>query len=161
MFKRSCLFVLACILWHMSGTARGDQIFVANVSGNTIGQYTTSGATENAALISGLNGPYGIAASGSSLFVAHYAGGATNGGTIGAYTTSGATVNASLITGLNNPRGLALSDDGAYLYVVSESNGTIGKYTTSGAVVNAALVTGLDQPEGDRGVWDESFCHEL
>ena len=52
----------------------------------------------NAALISdsGLNEPFGIAVSGSDLFV-------TNSiiGTVGAYTTSGATVNAALISGLS------------------------------------------------------------
>ena len=35
-----------------------------------IGEYTTSGATVNASLISGLNNPQGIAVSGSDLFVA-------------------------------------------------------------------------------------------
>ena len=68
------------------GAARaGDTIFVANNTDGTIGAYTTSGATVNAALISGLHAPVGIAVSGSDLFVA-------NGVTIGAYTTSGATV---------------------------------------------------------------------
>ena len=57
----------------------------------------------NAALISGLSSPFGIALSGSDLFV-------TNplAGTIGEYTTSGATVNAALISGLNLPQGIAI-----------------------------------------------------
>ena len=38
----------------------------------TIGEYTTSGATVNASLVSGLNYPYGIAVSGSNLFVTNY-----------------------------------------------------------------------------------------
>ena len=42
-------------------------IFVGNDGNNTIGEYTTAGAVVNAALISGLNVPYGIAiASGPS-----------------------------------------------------------------------------------------------
>ena len=44
----------------------------------------------NASLVSGLNDPFGIAVSGSNLFVANY-----ERGTIGEYTTSGAVVNAS------------------------------------------------------------------
>jgi len=56
----------------------------------------------NASLISGLNGPLGIAISGSDLFV-------VNGTTIGEYTTSGATVNASLVSGLNGPCGIAVA----------------------------------------------------
>jgi hypothetical protein len=68
------------------GAARaGDTIFVANNHDGTIGAYTTSGATVNAALISGLNFAVGVAVSGSDLFV-------SNAVTIGEYTTSGATV---------------------------------------------------------------------
>ena len=47
----------------------GSDLFVANYSTGTIGEYTTSGATVNASLVSGLNDPYGIAVSGSNLFV--------------------------------------------------------------------------------------------
>ena len=64
----------------LSSTARADSIFVTNFLGtgslaNTIGDYTTSGATVNSSLISGLNNPTGIAVSGSNLFVTNYAGG--------------------------------------------------------------------------------------
>ena len=38
-------------------SAQGGYIFVANDSTNTIGEYTTSGATVNASLVSGLSGP--------------------------------------------------------------------------------------------------------
>jgi hypothetical protein len=59
----------------------------------------------NAALISGLGYPFGIAVSGSDLFVTN-----AGPGTIGAYTTAGATVNPALISGLNNdPVGIAIS----------------------------------------------------
>ena len=44
----------------MPATAHG-QIFVTNGAAGTIGEYTTSGATVNASLVSGLNGPIGIA----------------------------------------------------------------------------------------------------
>ena len=48
----------------------------------------------NAALVTGLSNPLGIAVSGADLFV-------TNAGTdtIGEYTTAGATVNPALISG--------------------------------------------------------------
>jgi hypothetical protein len=88
----------------------------------------------NAALISGLSNPAGIAVSGSDLFVA-------NGfaGTIGEYTTSGATVNAALMSGLSDPIGIAVS--GSDLFVVNGGNDTVGEYTTAGATVNAALIS--------------------
>jgi hypothetical protein len=48
-------------LCAMPGTARAAQIFVTNFGTGTIGAYTTSGATVDPVLISGLNGPQGIA----------------------------------------------------------------------------------------------------
>ncbi len=63
-----------------------------------MGEYTTSGATVNASLITGLDEPEGISVSGSDIFVTNL-----GSNTVGEYTTSGATVNASLITGLEEP----------------------------------------------------------
>jgi hypothetical protein len=114
-------------------------VFVANNSSGTIGEYTTGGATINASLISGLNGPNGLVVSGSDLFVANQ-----NIGTISEYTTTGALLNPALVAGLQSPAGLAIS--GSDLFVANKATGTIGEYTTSGAVVNAALITGLNQP---------------
>jgi hypothetical protein len=125
-----------------SAARAGGTIFETNQLGNTIGEYTTAGATVNAALISGLPAPVGIAVSGSDLFVANLAGG----GTIGEYTTSGATVNPALISGLDLPFGIALS--GADLFVANLGGGTIGEYTTAGATVNPALISGLSAPAG-------------
>jgi hypothetical protein len=117
----------------------GSNLFVANQASGTIGEYTTSGATVNAALVTVPPlFPHGIAASGSDLFVDS----TTN--TIGEYTTSGATVNPALITGLNGPLGIAVS--GSDLFVANNLSGTIGEYTTSGATVNPALITGLNGP---------------
>ncbi len=133
-------------LCAMPGTTRA-QIFVTSnvVDGkDRVGAYTTSGATVNAALLSGLGYPTGIAVSGGNLFVA-----SLNNGTIGEYTTSGATVNPALISGLSGPEGIAVS--GGNLFVTSlnnGTNGTIGEYTTSGATVNPALVSGLRNPAG-------------
>jgi len=121
--------------------ARADLIFETNYANGTVGEYTTSGATVNASLVTGLQGSFGVVTDGSNLYVANF-----SAGRIGKYTMSGATVNASLITGLNGPLGLAIS--GSNLFVSNPNNGTIGKYTTSGATVNAALVTGLSFPEG-------------
>jgi hypothetical protein len=109
-------------LCAMPGTARA-QIFVTSnvVDGkDTVGEYTTSGATVNAALLSALGFPTGIAVSGGNLFVA-----SLNNGTIGEYTTSGATVNPALVSGLNSPQGIAVS--GGNLFVANFNNGTNGE----------------------------------
>ncbi len=95
----------------------------------------------NASLVGGLDDPYGIAVSGSDIFVTN-----EGSGTVGEYTTSGATVNASLITGLDGPTGIAVS--GSDIFVSNFDGDTVGEYTTSGTTVNASLVTGLDEPFG-------------
>src|ERR1700722_10247188 len=47
----------------------GSDLFVTNFENNTMGEFTTSGATVNASLITGLDEPEGIAVSGTDLFV--------------------------------------------------------------------------------------------
>jgi hypothetical protein len=84
----------AAALWAMPATALAD-IFETNQGANTVGEYTTSGTTVNAALISGLDRPTGLATDGTNLFVANKSNGAAGTGTIGKYATSGATVNRS------------------------------------------------------------------
>jgi hypothetical protein len=135
--------VAASLLMVLARQAHG-QIFVANTDANTVGEYTASGATVNAALISGLDYPWAVAADGHGhLFVANY-----YLGTIGEYTTSGATVDASLITGLNFPWSITL-DGAGHLFVANNNyQSTVGEYTTSGETVNAALISGLNWPTG-------------
>ncbi|HEV2319176.1 MAG TPA: hypothetical protein VGV18_05465, partial [Verrucomicrobiae bacterium] len=100
---------LACCI---SPTLKGQNlIYVANDAGlNTIGEYTDSGSTVNASLITGLLSPYGIAISGNDLFVANYLG-----YTVGEYTTSGSTINASLIGGLGSPYNVAISGNDLFV----------------------------------------------
>jgi len=81
-------FLLA-LLSLLSISAAHAQLFVANWNNGTIGEYSTSGATVNASLVSsGSSNFWGLAASGSDLFVVNE----QNPGTIGEYTTSGATM---------------------------------------------------------------------
>ena len=60
-------------------------------------------AMVNPNLITGLNGPIGIAVAGENLFVTN-----AETGTIGEYTTSGAPPNPALVSGLNGPVGIAV-----------------------------------------------------
>src|SRR5450759_792596 len=146
--------LFAVLLGLLSMNAAHAQIFVVNTSADTIGEYTNSGATVNASLVSGLNEPLGIAVSGSNLFVTNGYGGTTGAGTIGEYNAiTGATVNASLVSGLNYPFGIDVS--GSDLFVANNNfgtiynAGTIGEYNAiTGAAVNASLVSGLNYPIG-------------
>jgi hypothetical protein len=129
----------------------GTDLFVLNAGNNTVGEYTTSGQTVNASLISGFT-PSALAVSGGYLFVVNQ----TN-GTIGEYTTSGATINASLVTGLpGGDYGLAVS--GSELLVSQYGNaqlnagsGSIYQYNidaAQGTVTssNTSFITGLYEP---------------
>ena len=131
------LGVLASALANRAGA----YVYVTNESGGTIGEYTTSGATVNASLISGLNRRPGwrsrAQTSTSSAPVA---------------TRSGSTPRAAppstrnLVNGLKEPVGLAL--EGSNLYVTNYLSNTLGEYTTDGTTVNAELVKGLNGPKG-------------
>jgi len=127
-------------------TARGGYIYVVNYGSNTIGEYTTSGGVVNAALISGLHQPSGIAVSGSNLYVTNEHASSITGEPpgIGKYTTSGAVVNTSLVTDLNWPFAIAASEP--YLFVTrlyNPAHSAVAKYTTSGTLVNDSLLYGF------------------
>jgi len=118
----------------------GSMLFA--LSGSGIGEYTVTGATVNAALVTGLTQtPSDIAVSGSNLFFSF-----SGRNTVGKYDAiTGAVINSSLVSGLNSPDGIAVS--GSNLFVVNFSGGTIGEYdATTGAAVNAALISGLTSP---------------
>jgi hypothetical protein len=133
--------------------ASGTNLFVCNygqnTAGNTVGEYTTLGATVNSALMTLPNEPFAIAASGSDLYVASLVD-ELGDAVIGEYTTSGATVKANLITGLTYPIKMAVS--GQNLFVANQYTGTLGPGSiteydaTTGAVVNSSLITGLNEP---------------
>ncbi len=76
----------------------GNNLFVANYNSGTVGEYTTSGQTINANLITGLDEPQGLTVFDNHLYVTE-----GGNGTVGEWTTSGDVVNATLITGLNDP----------------------------------------------------------
>ena len=100
-----------------------------------IGEYTLSGATVNAGLVTRMPFPWAVAISGGNLFVTQ-AGGLP--GTIGEYNaTSGATVNAALLSNATNPTS-DIAASGSDIFVVHA--GAISEYTTSGATVNSSLI---------------------
>lgn len=136
--RRLGCFAIALGLVAMPAASFATLFVVSFGSGSntgTIGAYTNSGAVINASLITGLNDPLSVAASGGFLYVT------TLDGKIGKYTISGATVNASLVTGLNQPSDIEVS--GNRIFVADFGHGSIGEYTTSGATINASLISGV------------------
>ena len=128
--------------------ASGSDLFVLNPSTGTVAEYTTSGATVNATLVTGVGAARALAVSGNDLFVSNIVS-----GTIGEYdATTGAVINAAFVTGLTQPIYLAASDGELFALGDPYDVLTIGAYdATTGATINASLVTGLgtvaqDQP---------------
>jgi len=145
--RRGAVAILsvATAVVSLPATASGDNIFVANAGASTVGEYTTSGTTVNASLISGLDGPGAIAVSGSNLLVASFSLTVPN-WVVGEYSTSGATLDATLVSGLPYPTQIgAIAVSGSTLFVSNvydpANDWEVGEYTITGAMVNASLLT--------------------
>ena len=136
---RCSIVAVAVVVFLAAAAAVHAQIYVTNGDTGTVGAYKLDGTPINAALITGLQHPQGLAVSDGYIYVAT-SDFTNSGGTIGKYTTSGATVNAALLSGLPSPlHGIAVS--GNDLYVAQEaSGGWVGKYTTSGATIDSTFV---------------------
>jgi hypothetical protein len=117
-------------------TTGHTQIFVTDLRSGTVGEYTTSGAPIDPALISGLFEPFGIAVSGDKLFV-------KTGDLVSEYTTSGALVNRSLLSGVNGGGNIAVSGQDLFVghdHPESDSDSVVGKYTASGETVDPMFI---------------------
>jgi hypothetical protein len=126
-------------------TVSGSDVFVLNISSNSIGEYTTSGSTINASLVTGLTeSASSLAISGSELFVANAGNGTVGEYTLGSTPGTIASSKASLISGLTGgAQAIAASGNDLFVTYGATTN-IVGEYTTSGSTVNANLVTGLN-----------------
>lgn len=108
----------------------------------TVGKYTTSGQAVSDYFIT-LSRAYGIAVSGSNLFVT-----TSSGGQLGKYSTLDGTGNPFFITSAYGASGIAVS--GSTLYVVMNGGTTVATYDAdTGATLNSAFITGF---AGARGI---------
>ncbi len=135
------LFLAAALIPTIHGAAHGETILLTHnivVQGDpdpvdVLGEYSISGATINASLITGFpDGLAAVAASGGNIFTASAA-------SFGIYNAAGEAVNAVVPTGALGNDAIAVSDGN--VYVANGSTGVVGAYTTSGATVNADLIT--------------------
>jgi hypothetical protein len=133
--KKCFQIVVSVLVMLFAGNLKG-QIFVANASSGTVGEYTLSGTPINTSLISGLFYPTALAYDGNGhLFVASMVAQGDTRAVIGEYTTSGAVVNANLLSGPQQYFPAAMTLDGNGHLLVAFDNGAIMEYTTSGAPV--------------------------
>jgi hypothetical protein len=138
-FLPNLLAIFAGLIHLLSSSARG-QIFVANASGGTIGEYDLSGNPIQPSLITGLNVPYGVAAAGGNLFV--ISGDSSTTGQMGEYTLSGSPVNASLFSGSSLAGAESIVASGTNLFVGDYGN-SIAEFTASGTTVSPSLAPGV------------------
>ncbi len=112
--------VIALLIAGFGNVSHGQILDIASYYGtDRVGQYSLSGATINASLITGDYGSTGMAVSGNTIFLAR------GDGTVASYTTSGTTINSTFLSGLGiNPIGMAVS--GTNLYISGASSGKIG-----------------------------------
>jgi sugar lactone lactonase YvrE len=108
--------------------------------GGTVGEYTITGATVNANLISsGINYPLSIALDGlGDMFIADI-----DGNAVREYTTSGTPINSTFISTVWNPGGVAF-DSAGNLFVTSDAglaSDGIGEYSPSGQAIDASFIT--------------------
>jgi outer membrane protein assembly factor BamB len=125
------------------------QLYVTQVGGfgpaGVVSEYDahSAGTVINANLVTGLNGPVGLAFKGKTLFMANQ-----SRGTVVKYDVTSGAVNANFITGLKKPTGLAVT--GNTLYVSTFSDGTVGAYNADTGAVQPffTTITGLSKPAG-------------
>jgi hypothetical protein len=91
-------------LWPMPRNVCA-QLYVAQNFSGIVGEYDAkTGAAINNSFITGLQGPSGVALSGSTLFVAN-----ANNNTVNTYDAkTGAAINATFITALSGLEGIAV-----------------------------------------------------
>jgi DNA-binding beta-propeller fold protein YncE len=124
------------------------QIYVTNnadlfEANGTVAEFDFDGSIINAALVTQLRFPHGIAVSGNVLFVAD--GGTQSAGIVYRLPITGSVGGSN---GFGNSFPLGLTVSGSNLFVTHYASGAIGEYTTSGTNVNPSLVTGLSLPYG-------------
>lgn len=133
-----------CCLPEIAHAAVVTGIFVANANGfgagspGTVGRYDLAGSVVTNPMITGLDVPFGIAASSTNLYVSN-----NNTGAVGEYTLTGSPVNSSLFN-VSGVTGLTVS--GSNLYVSSQSDNTIKLYNTAGTLLNGSFITGVNGP---------------
>ena len=126
-----------------AGTAQGQIFVLQGATSGTIGEYTTSGATINASLATGVPGAfYSFAGDAQGqLFVGHYS-------TVAEYNTSGALVSSSFLSPSTvYPNDLACDGNGN-LFVAETSQGSVSEWTTAGAPVSGFGISGAANPAG-------------
>lgn len=127
-----------------TGVAHAQGIYVTTANGfgsggpGSAGRYDFDGTPINASLVTGLNAPFGIAASSSNLFITN-----NDTGVVGKYGLDGTAVNATL---LSIPGVTGVTVDGSTLYLSDQANAAIQAYDLDGNLINGSLVTGLVGP---------------
>jgi len=149
-YRASALVALAGGLFAGATTAAGSGIlWVANYNSNSLGNYSTTGAVNNASFAtSGVSSPAGISYSpfNNEVYVVQF-----GSGNISEYNTNGTAVSTHLITGLGatNVEFLAVNGTNGDLYIPVVGSNAVKSYSPTGSLLSGSFITtGLSNPNG-------------
>jgi DNA-binding beta-propeller fold protein YncE len=150
LYRVSALVALAGVLFTGATTAAGSGIlWVSNYNSNSLGNYSTTGAVNNASFAtSGVSSPAGISYSpfNNEVYVVQF-----GSGNISEYNTNGTAVSTHLITGLGttNAEFLAVNATNGDLYIPIVGSNAVKSYSPTGSLLSATFIsTGLNAPNG-------------
>jgi fibronectin-binding autotransporter adhesin len=115
-----------------------SHVFITSYNGSngSIAEYTFGGAVVNAALVSGLAGPYGIAVAGGEIYEVNQAD-----QTIESFSTLTGLPNPAFTTidiAGASPSGIAVL--GGFLYVVEQANNEVSEWDLTGASISRTFI---------------------
>src|ERR1019366_4432196 len=132
LFIRLSGVAIAAALWAVPGAARAQAIYVGTANGfssttaGSVSQFDLNGNSVTPNLITGIGGPFGLAATSTDVYYTD-----NDNGLVGDYNIGTATLNPSLIS-VGGPTGILVS--GSMLYVSAQYDGTVKQYSTGGTL---------------------------
>lgn len=115
----------------MANNASGDS------NNSSIGVYNAStGAVINANLVTGINGPYGLAVSGNDLFVSNHYGITGSSGGVSEYNATTGQLIQNIITPAGGSLGMTLSGNTLYAW---DADGNIGEINITTGVASTLI----------------------
>ena len=137
------LGALVCFAFGNGRSVQAGTIYVSNNQGNSITEYSSSGAYLGVFASTGLSDPTGLAFDSSGNLYAANQGTET----IEKFNSTGTNLGVFASTGLDGPHALAFDRSGD-LYVANFTSSTVVKYSSSGIYLGVFTSTALSSPTG-------------
>jgi virginiamycin B lyase len=138
---------------------RGQYIYWTNYGSGTIERANVNGTEVDQSLITGANGPSGVAIDGEHIYWTNL-----NGHTIGRAKLNGTEVNQSFIAVTGTPVGVAVN--GEHVYWTNSESSVIGRSKLDGSEAEQNFITGASTPDavaldGEHIYWTNPGLHAI